>query len=127
MVRPTKSVWNHKPSRPPTLISCKRLSRSGKTDAISMLVSEIITPALWLTTLCVASKIPMTIPCRHLYSCHRLIHFPFLKMVRSNILRFCKFPVGNFFKRKASLRYTFTESFSITGCFVCPVSYLVLQ
>ena len=24
-------------------------------------------------------------------------------------------------------KYAFTESFSITGCFVCPVSYLILQ
>ena len=60
MVRPTTRVWNHRPRSPPTLIASNWLSRSGIRLLKSTDVSPIITPALWLTTLWVASKIPMT-------------------------------------------------------------------
>ena len=61
IVSPTTRVWNHKPSNGPMSIASRRLSRSGSSVSKSMLVSPMITPALWLTTACVASKTPMTI------------------------------------------------------------------
>lgn len=39
---------------------------------------------------------------------------------------FAKFSAKNFCKKVADFRYAFTESFSITGCFACPASYLIL-
>ena len=61
IVSPTTRVWNHRPSSGPISIASRRLSRSGSSVSKSMLVSPIITPALWLTTCWVASNTPITI------------------------------------------------------------------
>ena len=57
---PTKMLWNHSPSRAPMLQSASWVSRSAVTPDMSMPASEMMTPALWLTTFCATSNTAMT-------------------------------------------------------------------
>ena len=57
---PTNTLWNHSPSRAPTLQSASWVSRSPTTPEMSMPASEMMTPADWLTTFCATSNTAMT-------------------------------------------------------------------
>ena len=57
---PTNMDWNHSPNSGPMSIVCNRLSRSVSTEAMSMRVSEMMSPEALDTTLRAASNTPMT-------------------------------------------------------------------